>query len=62
MDVDIQFGELEQAAPVVQLRPDRNRHFAVARYGSPRKNDLPVFVDMDVIRDMEAHALSDTTV
>jgi proteasome lid subunit RPN8/RPN11 len=62
MDVDIQFGELEEAAPQARLRPDRNRHYAVVAYGSPRERDLPIFVDVDVMRDMEAHALSNTSV
>jgi hypothetical protein len=62
MDDGIQFGEVEQAAPERALRPDENRHFAVVAYGDPQQGDLPIFVDLDVLADMEDHALSDTSV
>jgi len=62
MDSDIQFGDLEEQAPQAKLRPDQNKHFAVVPYDSPQNPELPVYVDVDVIRDMEAHALSDTSV
>ncbi|MEX0819808.1 MAG: Mov34/MPN/PAD-1 family protein [Pirellulaceae bacterium] len=61
-DLDIQFGELEEATPEVRLRPDENKHFAVAPVYSPSERELPVFVDLDAMRDMEEHALSDTAV
>jgi len=61
-DLDIQFGELEEAKPEVRLRPDGNKHFAVAPVYSPSERELPVFVDLDALRDMEEHALSDTGV
>jgi proteasome lid subunit RPN8/RPN11 len=59
---EIEFGEVEQAAPHRALRPDENRHYAVVPYGEPEGGDLPVFVDLDVLADMEDHALSDTAV
>jgi len=62
VDDGISFGEVEEAAPEGALRPDKNRHFAVAAYGSPEELDLPIFVDLDVVLDMEDHAQSDTTV
>jgi proteasome lid subunit RPN8/RPN11 len=62
MDSDIQFGDLEEQAPQPKLRPDQNKHFAVVTYDSPQESELPVYVDVDVLRDMEAHALSDTSV
>jgi proteasome lid subunit RPN8/RPN11 len=62
MDLDIQFGEVEETPPEVRLRPDRNKHYAVAAVQSPSEDDLPIFVDLDVMRDMEEHAQSDTTV
>lgn len=62
MDDGIEFGEVEHAAPEGALRPDQNRHYAVAAYGSPKEGELPIFVDLDVVRDMEVHALSDTSV
>ena len=61
-DLDIQFGELEEAQPEVRLRPDWNKHFAVAPVYSPSERELPVFVDLDAMRDMEEHALEDTGV
>jgi proteasome lid subunit RPN8/RPN11 len=62
MDSDIQFGEVAEESPRQALRPDKNRHFAVAEYGTPAAGELPIFVDLDVARDMEAHAQSDTSV
>ncbi|MEQ8786042.1 MAG: Mov34/MPN/PAD-1 family protein [Pirellulaceae bacterium] len=62
MDLDIQFGDLEEAQPEAHLRPDRNKHFAVVPYESPDEGDLPIFVDLDVMRDIESHAVSDTSV
>jgi len=61
-DPDIEFGEIEQMQHGQHLRPDRNKHFAVVACGAPEENDLPVFVDLDAVRDMEAHALSNTKV
>ncbi len=62
MDLDIQFGDLEHARPQVQLRPDENKHYAVVGVFAPDDRDLPVFVDLDALADMEDHALSDTRV
>ena len=61
-DCDIQFGDVEEATPGVHLRPDKNKHYACVAYGQPSAQDLPIFVDIDVQRDMEKHALSDTSV
>lgn len=62
MSDDIQFGDVEEVQPEKNLRPDRNRHFAVVSYGEPNERDLPIFVDLDVLLDMETHAASDKTV
>ena len=62
MELEIQFGEVEETKPAVQLRPDRNRHYAVSTVYAPDEEELPVFVDFDALRDMEEHALSDTSV
>ena len=43
MDLDIQFGELEESRPDVALRPDRNKHYAVAAYEAPVEGELPIF-------------------
>lgn len=58
----IQFGDVEQAPPAVRLRPDSNKHFAVAPVFEPQADELPIFVDLDALIDMEEHALSDTRV
>src|SRR5205823_6671169 len=52
----------EQAAPARALRPDENRHYAVVAYGEPEPGDLPIYVDLDVLADMEVHARSDMSV
>src|SRR5436190_640619 len=62
MNDDIQFGEVEEASPQKNLRPDRNKHFAVAALGAPAEGELPIFLDLDVAHDMEMHAASDKTV
>jgi proteasome lid subunit RPN8/RPN11 len=62
MDDEIRFGELEEAPRSQRVRPDQNRHWAVVPYQSPGSDDLPIFVDVDVLREMEAHARSDTSV
>jgi len=61
-DQDIQFGEVEEVSPERRRRPDRDRHFAVVDYGTPSEGDLPIFVDVDVLADMETHAQTDTSV
>lgn len=61
-DPDIEFGEIEQTQHERHLRPDRNKHYAVVACGMPKEEDLPVFVDLDAMRDVEAHALSNTKV
>ncbi len=62
IDPDIQFGDLEQDQPDVELRPDRNAHFAVVPYEEPQPDELPIFVDLDTLIEMESHALTDTSV
>ncbi|HAY80805.1 MAG TPA: hypothetical protein DCY79_13440 [Planctomycetaceae bacterium] len=61
-DFDIQFGDMEEATPEVHLRPEKNKHYACVAYGQPNSHDLPIYVDIDVQRDMEEHALADTSV
>ena len=62
MDSEIEFGEVEQLQPATGLRPDKDKHFAVTECGVVNDSDLPIFVDMDVMRDMEAHARENTRV
>lgn len=62
MSAEIQFGDLEHNEPQTAVRPDRDGHFCIARIGAPEAGELPIFVDLDVMRDMEAHASSNTKV
>jgi proteasome lid subunit RPN8/RPN11 len=62
MDNDIQFGDLQRDVPQTSLRPDQNRHFASLPLGAPQNQDLAIFVDLDVMREVEMHAASDTSV
>lgn len=59
MDGDIQFGELEERGPQRQVRPDQNRHYAVVACAHPAQGDLPIYLDMEVAREIETHARSD---
>jgi len=59
---DIQFGDIEHSSPATALRPDQDAHFAIRVIGNPRDDDMPIFVDLDVMRDMEAHAIGNTNV
>jgi proteasome lid subunit RPN8/RPN11 len=69
MNDEIQFGEVEQQPPRVRRRPDLDRHFAAARVGTGSgkrhadavDSELPIFVDLDAMREMEAHARTDPT-
>jgi proteasome lid subunit RPN8/RPN11 len=61
-ELEIQLGEVEEQKPEVRLRPDFNKHFGVVEIYAPQDDELPVFVDLDAMRDMEDHALSDTSV
>lgn len=62
MDSEIEFGEIEEIHPEIQTPPDRNRHFAVVPCQNPAEGELRIFVDLDVMREMESHAASDTRV
>lgn len=62
MDGDIEFGDLQHTPPRTARRPDADLHYAVVPYGDPVEGELPVFVDLDVMREIETHASSDTSV
>jgi len=62
MSSDIQFGDLEHSQPERGLRPDQDAHFATCPVGTLEDGELLIFVDLDVMRDMEAHAQSNTNV
>ena len=60
--MSIEFGQVNHAEPENELRPDRNAQFASCIVGEIRPSDLPIFVDLDVMRDMEAHSQTNTQV
>lgn len=62
MDDEIQFGDVEEKRPDKALRPDRNAHFCCISMGAPNDADLPIYVDLDALLDMEDHSKSDTRV
>jgi proteasome lid subunit RPN8/RPN11 len=59
MSDEIEFGEVEQLEHARRLRPDRNAQLAIVACGRPDAADLPIFVELDAMRDVEQHALSD---
>jgi proteasome lid subunit RPN8/RPN11 len=59
---EIEFGQVEMPPQAARVRPDRDSRYAVVACGLPSPDDLPIFVDLDTLRDLEAHALSDTRV
>jgi proteasome lid subunit RPN8/RPN11 len=62
-DGDIVFeGVAHDQQPVPGQRPDDNKQWAVVTCGSIDTTGPTVYVDLDVLRDMEAHARSDTSV
>ena len=62
MSSEIQFGDIEQNEPQKAVRPDRDAHYCIADVGDINPDDLPIFVDLDVMRDMEAHSQTNTRV
>ena len=61
-DSGIEFGQLQHQQIATAVRPDHDRQYAVVATGPLDPTDLPIFVDFDVMRDMEAHARSNTQV
>lgn len=61
-DGEIEFGEVKAARHGRHLRPDRNGQLCVVACGCLSDDDLPIFVDLDTLGDIEAHALSDPRV
>jgi proteasome lid subunit RPN8/RPN11 len=62
MDSGISFGKIERKEPRKNQRPDRDPQFSACQCGVLADQDLPVFVDLDVMREMEAHARTNTHV
>ena len=53
---------VQHAERQTHRRPDENKHFGVVPVFEPAEGDLRIYVDIDVMRDMEGHALSNTGV
>jgi proteasome lid subunit RPN8/RPN11 len=62
MDPEISFGDVQHAERQTYRRPDQNKHYAVAPVFAPEEGELRIYVDIDAMRDMETHALSNTNV
>lgn len=62
MDSDIQWGDIHQERPLPGMRPDRNPQLTVLPFGEPANAEVPVFIDVDVLAEIEEHANSDTSV
>ncbi len=61
-DDGIEFGDVEQQLPERMLRPDRDPRLVCVPVATPGDEDLPIFVDLDAMMDVERHAASDTSV
>jgi proteasome lid subunit RPN8/RPN11 len=62
MDPEISFGDVQHVERQRQRRPDENKHYAVTPVFGPDEEELRIYVDIDALRDMELHALSNTNV
>ena len=62
MDGDIQFKSVARRSLPRGVRPDQDAQFIVAPVGEVRSAEMPVFVDLDVMRDMVAHSYSNKKV
>ena len=62
MDSDIQFNTVSPRSLRPGVRPDQDAQFIVAPVGEVRSAEMPIFVDLDVMRDMVAHAYSNKKV
>ena len=60
--MEIEFGEIQHYQPDQSLRPDEDPRLAVVTVGEIVPDELPIFVDLDVMRDMENHARTNTSV
>ena len=62
MDSDIQFKSVAQRSLSRGVRPDQDAQFVVAPVGEVRGAEIPIFVDLDVMRDIVAHSYSNKKV
>lgn len=62
MSEEISFGDIQRPEPDARLRPDQDSHLAVVPVANPHPEDLPIFIDIDTVKDIEGHAVEDTTI
>lgn len=62
MESDIRFHPVQHRALAPGVRPDQDAQYIVAVIGEVCAAEMPVFVDLDVMRDMVAHAHSNKKV
>jgi proteasome lid subunit RPN8/RPN11 len=61
-DQEMQFGQLVQPKLPVAQRPDQQPECAVRPFGTLVADDLPIFIDFDVLLEMMQHASSNVRV
>lgn len=62
MSSEVEFGELREPTLQSRRRPDQNGQWAVLACGKPQSGQLPIYVDLDTMLDIQEHAHSDTRV
>ena len=62
MNDEISFGDYRESQPQVGLPPDRNPHFSIGWVGAVPPAGMPVFVDLDTMRQLELHSQSNVAV
>ena len=62
MDSEIQFNAVSQRSLQPGIRPDQDAQFLVEQVGEVHSDDMPIYVDLDVMRDMVAHSYSNKKV
>ena len=60
--MEIEFGDIQQTPPETGRRPDEDRHLTVMPVFAPNDDDLPIYIDLDALREIEEHAEADTTI
>jgi proteasome lid subunit RPN8/RPN11 len=60
--MEIEFGDIQQTPPETGRRPDDDRHLTVLPVFAPSDDDLPIYIDLDTLREIEEHAEADTTI
>lgn len=59
---EIRFGDVAETPVVRRLRPDKDPRWCVVSCFAPQENEPTIYVDLDTMHEIEAHAASDTKV